>query len=153
LKPGPRAQETPRRLVAEGRLEKVPASADLAGRLMDEARAHLLAADAVTGIDPSGSLQLAYDAARKAGSALLAVQGLRATSRGGHVAVQEATAVCDPSFAAFARLRRRRHESEYPSLAAPTLTAADAGEAIGQAAGLVRSAAACLESGRLGTFR
>lgn len=43
-----------------------------------------------TDSDPAGALQLAYDAARKAAAALLATQGLRATTRGGHIAVLEA---------------------------------------------------------------
>ena len=33
--------------------------------------------------------QLAYDALRKSAASLLEAQGLRATSRGGHVAVQD----------------------------------------------------------------
>ena len=38
----------------------------------------------------TGAYQPPYDALRKAAAALLAVQGLRATSRGGHIAIQDA---------------------------------------------------------------
>jgi len=42
---------------------------------------------AVTTDDLSGACQLVYDALRKNAASLLAVQGVRATSRGGHVAL------------------------------------------------------------------
>jgi hypothetical protein len=60
-------------------------------RLLADAGRHL--ATAAAGLDAddfAGAYQLAYDALRKSAAALLAVQGLRATSRGGHLAVQEA---------------------------------------------------------------
>jgi hypothetical protein len=40
--------------------------------------------------DLPGAYQLAYDALRKSAASLLEVQGLRATSRGGHIAIQDA---------------------------------------------------------------
>lgn len=40
--------------------------------------------------DLSGFYQLAYDAFRTSAASLLAVQGPRATSRGGHIAIQDA---------------------------------------------------------------
>ena len=54
---------------------------------MADADAHVRLASKGTSDDPAGALQLSYDAARKAAAALLAVQGLRATTRGGHIAV------------------------------------------------------------------
>ncbi len=73
--------------------------------------------------DLSGAFQLAYDAFRKSGASLLAVQGLRATSRGGHLAVQEAIPAQSGStvrvFRAFGRIRRSRNSFEYPSTTAP----------------------------------
>jgi len=60
-----------------------------------------------------------YDAARKALSAILENQGLRPTSRGGHIAVLEAvSAQLDPPMGKvlrpFDRLRRQRNNAEYP---------------------------------------
>jgi hypothetical protein len=47
---------------------------------------------------------------------VLAQQGLRATQKGGHVAVEHAVrAQFGTSFAMFGTLRRRRAELEYPS--------------------------------------
>lgn len=83
---------------------------------------------AITAIDATGAYQLLYDAARKALNAVLAVQGLRATSRGGHVAVVDAIcAQLDPPYGAtvrpFDRLRRRRNQAEYPTADTPPVDA------------------------------
>ena len=97
---------------------------------------------------------MAYDAARKACSALLATQGLRATSSGGHVAVQETvTEQFGPVFRSFSRMRRRRRESEYPDLDTPTLDTDDAEYGISQAAEIVDAANQLLASGELPPFR
>ncbi|SFJ77336.1 hypothetical protein SAMN05216275_11274 [Streptosporangium canum] len=80
--------------------------------------------------DPIGAYQLLYDAARKALCAVLENQGLRASSRGGHIAVYEAVgAQLDPplgqSLRPFDRMRRRRNEAEYPRLGSPRFSADD----------------------------
>ena len=71
-----------------------------------------------------------YDAARKALCSVLENQGLRATSRGGHIAVYEAVnAQLDPplgkTLRSFDRMRRRRNEAEYPRLGSPRFSADD----------------------------
>jgi len=73
---------------------------------------------------------LLYDAARKALNAVLENQGLRATSRGGHIAVLDAvSAQLDPPLGGilrpFDRLRRRRNQAEYPAAENPGLSAPD----------------------------
>ena len=80
--------------------------------------------------DPIGAYQLLYDAARKALGSVLENQGLRATSRGGHIAVIDAvTAQLDPPLGGvlrpFDRMRRRRNEAEYPIQDRPALTGED----------------------------
>lgn len=111
------------RLVADGELERVTPSDEVAARLLDNAEAHLELAAKGIADDPAGALQLSYDAARKAAAALLAVQGLRATSRGGHIAVLDAVrAQFDDhgqldTFGKVNRLRRRR---TLPSTRTPT---------------------------------
>jgi hypothetical protein len=107
-------------MVARVELERVPASRDHADVLVGQARQHLDSARAIAGGDPVGGYQLLYDAARKALAAVLESQGLRATSRGGHIAVRDAaSAQLDPPFGTvlrpFDRLRRRRNQAEYPS--------------------------------------
>jgi hypothetical protein len=111
-------------MISRGELERVPPSRDHADLLLSQARLHLASADAIAGSDPAGAYQLLYDAARKALAAVLGNQGVRATSRGGHLAVRDAvSAQLDPPMGGvlrpFDRLRRRRNQVEYPSAAAP----------------------------------
>lgn len=111
-------------MLTRGELQRVPASRDHADHLLSQARRHLVSADAVAGSDPAGAYQLLYDAARKALAAVLENQGVRATSRGGHIAVRDAvSAQLDPplgdALRPFDRLRRRRNQVEYPSAEAP----------------------------------
>jgi hypothetical protein len=69
----------------------------MANRLLAEAARHLHPSGLIALNHPAGAYQLGYDAARKAALALLVVQGLRVTSRGGHIALQT---LCAPSSAA-----------------------------------------------------
>lgn len=145
-------------LLRDGELDRVVPSPELAARLLEEADRHLRSAELVGGVDPTGSYQLAYDAARKASAALLAVQGLRATTRGGHVAVQDTVREQFggrggvAAFDAFSRLRRRRAASEYPDLDTATTTPEDADDALRSASAIVVSARQLYESGRLVPF-
>lgn len=115
----PTGSDRVRQLLHSGDLERVAADRDLADRLLADAARHLATASAgLIGGDLAGAYQLAYDALRKSSAALLAVQGLRATSRGGHVAVQDAVQAQFGStitaVRAFGRIRRARHRFEYP---------------------------------------
>ena len=125
-------RETIRDMIQNGQLERVPPSRDHAEKLLAQARAHLHLATAgdAPEIDPVGAYQLVYDAARKALAAILENQGLRATSRGGHIAVLDALkAQLDPPMGAvlrpFDRMRRMRNEAEYPRDDKPSATATD----------------------------
>lgn len=140
-------------LLAQRALERVQPSHQLAGRLLQQAAAHLATARSATTDDPVGALQIAYDAARKSAIALLAAQGLRATSRGGHKAVAEAVAVqFEDPFARLDRLRRRRNQAEYPDLETPAVTREDALAAVEAAQAIHETAATLLEGGRLAPF-
>ena len=84
---------------------------------------------------------------------MLAVQGLRATSRGGHIAVQDTviaqfgdTVRC---FRAFSRLRRNRNRFEYPGDAASEPTADDVDDALNVAREAVDRAATIVREGVL----
>lgn len=119
-------------MLRAGQLERVPPSREHAERLLTQARAHLRLATAgdAPEIDPVGAYQLVYDAARKALAAILENQGLRTTSRGGHIAVLDALrAQLDPPMGAtlrpFDRMRRMRNDAEYPKDDKPPATADD----------------------------
>jgi hypothetical protein len=121
------------RMLAERRLQRVPASREHAERMLAQARRHLMSAQEVCGSDPEGGYALLYDAGRKALAAVLGNEGLRPTSAGGHLAVYEAVrAQLDPPMGTvlspFDRMRRQRRDAEYPQIDAPELSAADVRE-------------------------
>ena len=68
-------------LLDNGELDRVQPSTTLAERMLAEAKAHLASARVLVESDTIAAFSLAYDAARKGSAALLAAQGLRATSR------------------------------------------------------------------------
>jgi hypothetical protein len=111
-------------MISRGELERIPPSREHSHLLLAQALRHLLSARAIAASDPAGAYQLLYDAARKSLAAVLENQGLRSTSRGGHIAVLDAvSAQLDPPLGAilrpFDRLRRRRNQAEYPSANQP----------------------------------
>lgn len=119
-------------LLTAGELDQVAPDVTFARRLLDNARRHL--DTAITGKaagDLAGAYQLAYDAFRKSAAALLAAQGLRATSRGGHIAIQDAVIAQFGAsvrvFRSFSRIRRARNTFEYPDTdtAGPTVEDVD----------------------------
>jgi hypothetical protein len=65
---------------------------------------------------------------------LLEAQGLRATSRGGHLAVQEAVTAqfgaAVRAFRSFGRIRRARNNFEYPSSNTPGPISDDVDDAV-----------------------
>jgi hypothetical protein len=141
-------------LIDAGELGQVPPDGELARRMLGDARRHLATAAAAqsTG-DLPGAYQLAYDALRKSAASLLEAQGLRPTSRGGHIAVQDAvTAQFGTSIRAlrsFSRLRRARNSFEYPSTETPGPSGDDVEDAIRVASELNDAASKILESGVL----
>lgn len=108
------------RLLSDGELERVSADLGSGKHLLSSARLHIDSARKIRTSDPEGAFAALYDAARKGCAALLEVQGLRATSRGGHVAVREsvvaqfASLTGGEALGSFDRLRRRRNNIEYP---------------------------------------
>lgn len=130
------------RMLAERELQRVPASREHADRLIAQARTHLSSAAGICADDAAGGYALVYDAARKALTAVLENQGLRPTTRGGHLAAYEAVrAQLDPPLGKilrpFDRMRRQRHEAEYPPSSAPALTPDDVREDIPKAADII----------------
>jgi hypothetical protein len=105
--------------VNAGESGQVPSDTGLARRMLADARRHLATP---TAAEPAGDLpgayQLAYGALRKSAASLLEAQGLRAISRGGHIAVQDAVIAQFGSgiraLRSFSRLRRARNSFEYP---------------------------------------
>ncbi len=144
-------------LVDARELEQVTADPAVVQLLLDDAGRHLAtAATACAAGDFSGGYQLAYDALRKSAASLLAAQGLRATSRGGHIALQEAVVAqfgtTVRAFRSFSRIRRARNAFEYPSTSAPGPSAEDVSDAIAIATQVRDAAITILQQDLLTTW-
>jgi HEPN domain-containing protein len=118
-------------LIADGRLEPVTGAAADGSGLLRSAEALLSSARREREHNPEAAYVLAYDAARKAATALLAQQGLRPRSVGHHVTVETAVkAQFGGPFDSFGLLRRRRGEIEYPQRPGDDIDRDEADEAI-----------------------
>jgi len=146
-----RGEAAVEQLLRHRELEQVTgATADGAPLLAQAGRTAATAASLVQA-DAYSAYVLAYDAARFACIALLAQQGLRATTSGGHYAVERTVrAQFGEGFRPFADLRRRRNELEYPRLPADTATADEAEQAVEVARRLAAAAGGLL--GQLSFF-
>jgi len=121
--------------------------------LMQRAQQLINTARGLVVSDPVTAYVVAYDGAKHAGAALLAEQNLRATGKGGHVAIERALdAQFGQPFARFGALRRRRNELDYPASADDFADEQEAQQAIDRAAGVVDSAAKILEQGILTVY-
>jgi hypothetical protein len=137
-------------LIDAGEVDRVTPDLTIAGRMLDDAGRHLATASAAKQAgDLSGAYQLAYDALRKSASSLLEAQGLRATSRGGHLAVQEAVTAqfgtAARAFRSFGRIRRARNNFEYPSSNTPGPVGDDVDDAVAVATQVHTAAITILE--------
>ncbi|WP_283138233.1 hypothetical protein [Rhizohabitans arisaemae] len=128
------------RLLAEGKLQKVTGSAADGTGWLERSGRTLQTAQAIVD-DPDSAFILAYDAARHACTAVLAHQGLRPTTIGGHYVVEEALrAQFGDVFRGFGALRRRRNEIEYPMRPGDDVASDEAAMAI-KTSGLLLEAA------------
>jgi hypothetical protein len=133
------------------RLERVLGAQADGSPWLDRARQTIAAARAIEQASPDSAFVLAYDAARQACTALLAQQGLRPTTSGGHYAVEESVrAPFGPILRPFGALRRRRNELEYPLDPADRASVGETAEGIRAAAELIDAAAKILPN--LGLF-
>ncbi len=138
-------------LIAAGQLELVAGAQADGTPLVEQARKTAVTAVKLVDDDAYSSYVLAYDAARFACVGLLAQQGLRATTSGGHYAVERAVrAQFGDGFRPFGALRRRRNELEYPHTPTDTASASEAEEAAEIAQQLISAAAQLLP--QLGFF-
>ncbi len=121
-------------MLDRGELQFVEPSEEHAMRLITDATRALGSAERNAAEDPRTAYVNAYDAARLSIAAVLAKQGLRATTRGGHIAVQEAIEhQLGPNtqhlVRGFARLRRHRNDAEYAEISTPEFTEQEARDA------------------------
>jgi hypothetical protein len=137
----PRGEAEIEELIANRQLQQVIGGPANGAHLLQKASRTLESAEDIADRDPDSAYVLAYDAARYAGTAILAHQGLRPTTSGGHYAVEVALrAQFGDGFRSFGALRRRRNELEYPSVPGETTTHDEIRKAIQDAEGLLLAA-------------
>jgi hypothetical protein len=143
-------------LLERQHLQQVVADSTTAEALVVMSEHHAQSAGTLCNSDPEGAFSLAYDAARKAATALLAHQGLRPTTLGGHLAVVETISAQFPGVAGLRsldRLRRRRNQGEYPDpVGYDPITAEEAADAVEVARTTIDAARRLLEAPQLGIF-
>src|SRR5450759_2468209 len=119
----PRGEAQIEQLIATRQLQQVIGGQANGAHLMQKASRTLETAGEIADQDPDSAYVLAYDAARYSGTAILAHQGLRPTTSGGHYVVEVALrAQFGDGFRPFGAMRRRRNELEYPSRPGETTT-------------------------------
>ena len=138
------------KLIADGELQRVPPSREHADQLLAQAHKDLASAELLRGSNPKRAYESLYDAARMALTAVLENQGLRPTSRGGHIAPYAAvSAQLDPPIGAvlrpFDRMRRTRNRSEYPSFTTPEVTADNVSTDLSAATAIVETCEGVLD--------
>jgi hypothetical protein len=110
----PRGEADVEELLRRGELEHVTWGAADGSSLLAQAERTAATAAGLTRTDAYSAYVLAYDATRFACVSLLAQQGMRAATSGGHYAVERAVrAQFGPGFRPFGDMRRRRNELEF----------------------------------------
>lgn len=128
-------------LLARNELQEVGGGRADGEAWLVKARRTLDTAASLTDADPENACVLAYDSARSACTGLLAQQGLRPTTSGGHVAVERAVrAQFGDPFRPYGMLRRRRNELEYPEHPEDTVDASEAKAAVSTARTVIEAA-------------
>lgn len=141
-----RAEAGIERMLADGELQRVTGAGADGGPWLAKASATISTAESIASADPNSAYTLAYDAARFACVGLLAQQGLRPTTKGGHYAVQNAVIrQFGASFNPYAVMRRRRNELEYPEFPDETVEPEEAIKAISSTKGIIDAASKLLE--------
>ncbi len=141
-------------MISRGHLEQRVPDANLAQRILDEARNDLAGAERLVDDFPAQALQLGYGGARKAATAILEHQGLRVMSgEGAHAHVGDAIRAQLGSALGrrFQGLRQIRNDTEYPKPDRDIGDERDARAAIALANDLLTAAPQLME--QMGVFR
>ncbi|WP_156759342.1 HEPN domain-containing protein [Microbacterium karelineae] len=138
-------------MLTSRRLERIEPNVEHSLAVVQMAERHVATAKVLEATEDHGmAFTAAYDGARKALTAVLAIEGLRVRPVGGahrNTGIAAAAFVDDPSFDEFDWMRQVRNATEYPDLDRPTATAQDVAEAI-DAGGAIVAACAVHVRGR-----
>lgn len=140
-------REDIRAALATGDLQQVAGGQAAGDGWITDARRKYDTARAIADSDSETAYVTAYDAARFALVGVLAQQGLRATTKGGHYAVEQAVrAQFGGAFAAFGTLRRHRAELEYPSYPGEAVEDDELSDALSAALQIIDGAPSCFRT-------
>lgn len=126
-------------MLERGQMTRVVPNRAQSDQLLTQAEAHLRSAQMLRDTDTAGAFVLAYDAARKALSAILLNQGLKTRGEGAHALLAEAIGSQLASaidLTGFGWMRITRNATEYGSDRHPGATVTDVDEAVEMAAPL-----------------
>lgn len=138
-------REQIRTALSTGDLQQVTGGQAAGEDWLTAARTKVATAVLIGDADAESAYVTAYDAARFALVGVLAHQGLRATQKGGHLAVEHAVrAQFGANFAAYGTLRRRRAELEYPAYPGEKIDQNELTEAINTTTHIIDAAAKLL---------
>lgn len=133
------------KMLARHRLERVEVNRNHALGVIEMAERHIRTATVLEDSDDLAmAFTAAYDGARKALTAVLAIKGLRVRPVGGahrNTGLAAAAFVSDDSLREFEWMRQVRNATEYPDEGRPTATTHDVAEAIGAAHSIVTACA------------
>jgi len=135
-------------MLVRGQVTRVAPNREQSDRLVTQAEAHLRSAQLLRDTDTAGAFVLAYDAARKALTAILVNQGLKTRGEGAHALLAEAVASQLASaldLTGFGWMRTTRNATEYGSDRHPGATAADVDEAVEMATAILQRAVRVLD--------
>ncbi|GGH38615.1 HEPN domain-containing protein [Microbacterium album] len=137
-------------MIAGRRLERVAVNHEHAVSVLAMAERHVDTAAALADTDDHAmAFTAAYDGARKALTAVLAIEGLRVRPVGGahrNTGTAAAQFVHDDALGEFEWMRQVRNATEYPDEDRPSATRQDVAEGIGAARAIVEACAAYVRS-------
>ncbi|HZX99603.1 MAG TPA: hypothetical protein VFE92_08970 [Dermatophilaceae bacterium] len=137
----PRGETQIEQLIANKQLQRVIGGQANGAHLLQKASRTLESAGGIAEQDPDSAYVLAYDAARHAGTAILAHQACAQRQPAGIMAVEvDLRAQFGEGLRPFGAMRRRRNELEYPTGPGETTTHDEAQKAIQDSSALLRAA-------------
>ena len=151
-----KGSEVVERLLESGHLQRVPADEATVEALLAQLAATSRRRQPLPQAIQRAHMPSAYDAARKTATALLAHQGLRPTTTGGHIVLVDSVTAQFPNvpgLKSIDRMRRRRNQSEYPEPSTyDPVTTEEADDAVAVASECVSTATRLIEAPQLGVF-
>ncbi|MFT4187822.1 MAG: hypothetical protein QM621_04500 [Aeromicrobium sp.] len=142
-------------MLERGSLERVRPNTFHADHLLSQAALDLTTSQAMAQTNPTRAYEALYECLRGSVGGLLAVQGLRVTRDGGHVAYVEVLrhqTGQDDDADFFHEMRQRRNELQYPTESTMSVVADEVLERVTRVSDIAAKIRQLLESSGIGQF-